>query len=110
MDHEGFEGSAVDPITVIEHPALLVGMTKVFEPTNLRLFLGSVPTEEGEKLGLVVKKDGGETDFCAALLDELEIVGLIFGGAADITGAEDQPHDLVPSLEILLQLFATGEG
>jgi len=34
MNHEGLEGSAVHSIAVIEHPALLVGVAKVFEPTN----------------------------------------------------------------------------
>ena len=100
MDHEGLEGSAVHSVAVIEHPALLVGVAKIFESTNLRLFPRAVPAEEGEKLGLIVKKDGGETDFCAALFDDLEIVGLILGGSTDITGAEDQPYDLVPGLQI----------
>ena len=110
MDYEGFEGSAVYSIAVIEHPALLVGVAKVFEPTNLRLFLGSVPTEQGEKLGFVVEKDRGDADFCAALLDELEIVGLIFGGTADITGAEDHPHDLVVGLQVFFEFFGAGQG
>ena len=110
MDHEGLEGSAVHSITVIEHPALLVGVAKVFEPTNLGLLIGSVSAEESEKLVLVVKKDGRKTDFRAALFDDLEVVGLILGGSTDITGAEDQPDDLVFGLEILFQFLGTGQG
>lgn len=108
MNHEWLEGSAVHSIAVIEHPALLVGVAKVFEPTNLRLLLGAVPSEECEKLGLVVKINGGETEFRAALPDDLEVVGLILGGSTHITGAEDEPYDLVPGLQILFQFVGTG--
>ena len=85
-------------------------MAKVFEPANFGLLLGSVPTEEGEKLGLVVEISGRKTEFCATLLDDLEIIRLILGSSSGVAGAEDQPDDLVPSLKILFELFGSGES
>ena len=85
-------------------------MAKVFEPANFGLLLRTVPTEEGKKLGLVIKISGGETDFCAALLDRLEIVRLILGGPSGVAGAKDEPYNVVPRLEILFKFLGAGEG
>jgi hypothetical protein len=100
MNHQRFQGAPIHTITVVEHPALLVGVTKVLEPGNLGLFLGTVAAEEGEKLGLVVKIGRGDSNLSPAFLNELEIVALILRSPTRVTGTKDQPDDFIPRFQI----------
>lgn len=110
VDHEGFDGPAVDPVAVIEHPALLVGVTVVFEAGDFGTLGRPIPAQEGEELVFVIEIDRGQAVELATLLQNLKVVLFLLNSPADIAGAEDQPGKAIVRAELLPEFFNPGES
>ena len=110
MNDEGFEGASIDSVAVVEHPALLIGVTEVFEAGYFGFFFGAVSAQESEELSLVIKVDWGDSPLQATFLENLEVVLLIFLGATLITWAKNKPDDLICGRNGESQFFGPQDG
>ena len=110
MNNERFEGAPIDSVAVVEHPALLIGVTEVFEAGYFGFFFGAVSAQESEELSLVIKVDWGDSRLQATLFENLKVVILIFLGAALITWTKNQPDDLICGGNGELQFFGAQYG
>ena len=110
MNDERLEGAPIDSVAVVEHPALLIGVTEIFQAGYFGFFFGAVSAQESEELSLVIKVNWGDSRLQATLFENLKVVILIFLGAALITWTKNQPDNLICGRNGELQFFGAQDG